>query len=181
MSSDLLVDATRVGWLTLAFMMLISRVVFQALGPVWMRSFLSGWQSGGVKRLWGGADLAFAAFLIAGAVSAGRELGTFDLVLLATLLVILIADGLVNALPGGFVRFKDRMQQAWVTRRRGSGHEGDRYLFGTVNAALAVASIAVAAVVIAYKPITAAMIGLSSGLALILTAGLIALSRRAPS
>jgi len=149
------------------------------MGPVWMRSFLNGWQRGGVKRLWGGADLAFAAFLIAGAVSVGRELGTFDFVLLVGLLAILVADGFVNVVPSGFAAFKDRMQKAWVSRRRGTGREGDRYLFGTVNAALAVASIAVAAVVIAYRPITVAMVVLASALALILSVGLITLSRRA--
>jgi hypothetical protein len=178
MSSDLVVDAARVGWLTLALMMLLSRVVFQAKGPVWMRSFLEGWQRGGVKRWWGIVSLAFAAFLVLGVVSADGELGTFDTVLLVVLVLVLVADGLVNAVPGGFAEFKDRMQQAWVSRRRGTGREDDRHLFGTVNALLAAASLAVAVVVIAYEPISAALVALAAALALVLTTALIGLSVR---
>jgi hypothetical protein len=85
-SGELLIDAVRAGWLTLAFMMLLSRVVFQAKGAEWMRGFLDGWQRGGVKRLWGVAALAFAGFLVAGAPSAAGELGTVDAVLLVALL-----------------------------------------------------------------------------------------------
>jgi hypothetical protein len=181
MTAELVVDAVRVGWLTLAFMMLLSRFVFQAMGPVWMRSFLDGWQDGGVKRLWGAASLAFAAFLVAGSMSAGGELDTFDVVLLAALLAILVADGLVNVLPSGFAAFKDRMQEAWVARRRGSGREDDRHLFGTVNLLLGLAALGVAVVVIAYKPITAGLLGLATALAVVLTLALIGLSRRAGS
>lgn len=178
MSADLVVDAVRFGWLTLAFMMLCSRLVFQALGPAGMRSFLDGWQRGGVKRLWGTLSLAFAAFLVAGAASAHDGLGTFDLVLLVVLVGILVADGLVNVLPSGFTTFKDRMQRAWVSRHRGSGREGDRYLFGTVNAFLAIAALTAAVVVIAYRPIAAGLVVLSAALAVSLTAPLIGLSRR---
>jgi hypothetical protein len=40
--ADFVVEAMRVGWLTLAFMMLFSRLAFQFAGPVRMRSFLDG-------------------------------------------------------------------------------------------------------------------------------------------
>jgi hypothetical protein len=178
MSADFVVDATRIGWLTLAFMMLLSRVVFQAMGPVWMRSFLNGWQHGSVKQLWGAATLVFAAVLLVGAVSARGGLGTFDAVLLVGLLAILVADGLVNVLPGSFATFKDRMQRAWVSRRGASRRGGDRSLFGTVNAALAVASIVVAAVVISYRSIATGQVVLAAALAAVLTTLLIGLSRR---
>ena len=178
MSPELLVDAVRVGWLTLTLMMLLSRVVFQAKGPEWMRSFLDGWQRGAVKRWWGIVSLAFAAFLVAGALTVDGALGTFDTVLLVALVLVLVADGLVNAVPGGFGEFKDRMQEAWASRRRGTGREDDRHLFGTINALLAAASLAVAAVVIAYEPISAALVALAAALALALTTALIALSVR---
>ncbi len=50
MNGDIAVDAMRIAWLTLAFMMLLSRAAFQAAGPLRMRSFLDSWQAGRVKR-----------------------------------------------------------------------------------------------------------------------------------
>jgi hypothetical protein len=175
-SAEVVVDAVRVGWLTLAFMMLLSRIVFQAAGPARMRAFLDGWQSGWVKRVWGSGSLLFAAFLVAAAASHHGRLRPLDVVLLVALLLLLVADGLVNAVPGGFAAFKDRMQRAWVERHRGTGRAGDRHLFGTVNAGLAVAAAAVAAVVIAYRPIALSVVALAAAVAFVLTAGLIAAS-----
>ncbi len=57
MSSDAVVELMRAAWLTLAFMMLLSRLVFQAAGAVRMRAFLDAWQGGAVKRAWGCAAL----------------------------------------------------------------------------------------------------------------------------
>jgi len=176
MTATLAVDTMRGGWLTLAFMMLLSRIAFQAAGPLRMRSFLDGWQSGGVKRVWGGATLCFAVFLLAAAVSAAGDLSALDLVLLVALLAVLVADGFVNVLPSGFETFKDRLQEAWVARRRGTGREGDRYLFTTVNALLAAAAVAAAGVVIAYRPIDASLVVVAALLAFVLTAVLVGAS-----
>lgn len=178
MSADALVDAARVGWLTLAFMMLFSRVAFQAKGPAWMRSFLDGWQAGGVKRLWGAVGLAYAAFLVVAALRVEREFGLLDVVVVGSLVAVLVADGLVNVLPSGFAAFKDRMQRAWIARRAGAGREDDRYLFGTVNAGLAAGSILVLVVVVAYRPIDFGLVAAAAGIGLALTLGLIALSLR---
>ena len=153
MSRGTTIEVVRGGWLTLAFMMLVSRVVFQAAGPTRMRAFLDGWQGGSVKRVWGAASLCYAALLAVAGASTFGQLSGFDRVLLAALLLVLTADGVVNVLPGGFETFKDRLQQAWVARQRATGREGDRYLFATVNALLALASAAVAAVVLFYRPI----------------------------
>jgi hypothetical protein len=167
----------RVGWLTLAFMMLLSRIAFQAAGPARMRAFLNRWQRGRAKRAWGAASLGFAAFVLATVVVAGGGLTAFETVLLAGLLSVLVADGLVNVLPRGFGAFKERLQREWVTRHEGTGRESDRHLFGTVNAALAVASAAVAALVALYRPIAAGAVALAAVLALVLTAVLIASTR----
>jgi hypothetical protein len=169
------VDATRAAWLTLALMMLLSRIVFQAAGPRRMRAFLDGWQSGSVKRVWGLAALAFAVFLALSAATARGGFGAFDVVLLGTLITVLAADGAVNALPSGFETFKDRLQKAWV-RRAGPGREGDAHLFATVNAVLAAASLAVAAVVLAYRPIHATPVVAAVVAAVVLTPALIAAS-----
>ena len=166
----------RGGWLTLAFMMLLSRIIFQAAGPARMRAFLDGWQSGGVKRVWGAATLCFALFLVVLAASDFGRLSSFDVLLLVALLVVLVADGLVNVLPAGFETFKDRLQRAWVARHRGSGREGDRHLFATINALLALASAAVAAVVLAYRGFDTAMLAIAVAIALVLTPALLGAS-----
>jgi hypothetical protein len=167
------VDLIRVGWLTLAFMMLLSRVIFQVHGAEWMRAFLVRWQRGGVKRVWGAIALAYGIFLCVTALPRLGDVRPLDSVLLVALLVVLLADGLVNVLPAGFETFKDRLQQAWVARRRGSGREGDRYLFATVNALLALAAAGAAALVIAYRPIPAAVLVISVLAAVVLTVVLI--------
>jgi hypothetical protein len=170
-SRDAVVAAMRAGWLTLTFMMLLSRVLFQASGPERMRAFLDRWKEGGVRRVWGVIGLAFAAFLAVGALS--ESVGGLDLALLGALVLLLVADGLVNALPAGFRTFKDGVQEAWVRRHAGSVRAGDRDLFATVNLGLALASAAAAAVVILYAPIATGTVVVAVGLALLLTPGLI--------
>jgi len=172
-SAGTLIVLVRGGWLVLALMMLFSRFIFQAAGPERMRAFLDGWQAGGTKRAWGACTLAYAAVLVAGAVSVGGGLRAMDWLLFGVLLAVLVADGLVNVLPAGFETFKDRMQSAWVARHRGTGREGDRHLFGTVNALLALASVAAAGFVIAYRPVEAWAIALAAAIALVLTIALV--------
>ena len=170
MSSGTLIAAMRGGWIVLACLMLFSRVVFQAVGPLRMRAFLDEWQDGGVKRIWGAASLLFAALLAAGALTLDGRLRALDWILLGALLAILVADGLLNVLPAGFRTFKDRMQAAWVARHRGTGREGDRHLFGTVNALLALGAIAALAVVIGYRPVEPWAVALAVAIALALLA-----------
>jgi hypothetical protein len=173
MSRHLVVEAVRAGWLTLSFMMLLSRVVFQVAGPVRMRAFLDGWQSGSVKRLWGVLGLLYALFIVAAGLSVQGGLTTLDIVLLVVLVLVLLADGLVNVMPAGFETFKQRLQRAWVRRQRTTGREGDRYLFGTVNALLALASLGMATLVLLYRPIEAETVTIAAGLAVVLTTALI--------
>jgi len=169
------VDAARAAWLTLALMMLLSRIAFQVAGPRRMRTFLDGWQSGSVKRLWGMTALGFAGFIAVSALTARGSFTKFEVALVAMLVAVLAADGLLNSLPSGFETFKDRLQAAWVRRARG-GWEGDLHLFGAVNALLAALSVAVVGVVIAYRPIEAAPIVAAVVAAVVLTSFLIAAS-----
>jgi hypothetical protein len=169
------IELVRGGWLTLAFMMLLSRAIFQVAGPVRMRAFLDGWQSGGVKRVWGVATLVFAAVLVAGTLSRGGLSG-LDTALLVVLLLVLVADGAVNVLPAGFETFKDRMQRAWVRR---TGKEGDRELFGTVNLLLALASGAAVAFVLLYRPVEwATVAGAAVAAAVVMPALMVTSNRR---
>jgi hypothetical protein len=170
MSDETLIWAMRGGWIVLSCLMLLSRVVFQAVGAERMRAFLNEWQDGGVKRVWGAAGLAFAAVLAVGALTFDGRLRTLDWILLGALLTVLVADGLVNVLPAGFRTFKDRMQAAWVARHRGTGREGDRHLFGTVNALLALGAVAALAVVIGYRPVELWAVALAVAISLVLLA-----------
>ena len=181
MSADGVLDATRFGLLTLAFMMLLSRAAFQLAGPIRMRSFLDAWQRGRVKRLWGVLGLGYAAFLSTVGPPVLDDLSALDVVLLVALWAILLVDGLLNVLPAGFETFKARLQERWIERRRGTGREGDRHLFATVNLLLALAAAGTAGFVISYRPISAAIVALAAGIAVVLTFGLIgtsALERR---
>jgi hypothetical protein len=173
MNGDLVVEMARAAWLTLAFMMLLSRVIFQAAGAERMRAFLDGWQRGRVKRVWGAATVSFAAFLAAGAASARGSFEALDITLVATLVTVLGLDGLVNVLPTGFETFKDRLQHAWLRRAGGTSWEGDSRLFGTVNALLAAASAGVAAAVTVYRPIATQTVLVAVVAATVLTCGLI--------
>jgi hypothetical protein len=172
-TSRFVVDATRGAWLTLALMMLLSRVAFQAAGPDRMRAFLDGWQRGWVKRVWGGVTLVFALFIAAAGFAADGRFRVFDLVLLAALVAVLVLDGAVNVLPAGFETFKERLQGAWVRRAR-SGWEDDSHLFGIVNALLAAGAVTVGVVVLAYRPVHAPPVVAAVAAAVALTAALIA-------
>lgn len=167
MDEGFVVAAMRVGWLTLTFLMLISRVLFQSAGAARMRAFLDSWQTRPVRRWWGVVCLAFAAFLGVAAVATGVD--GLDLVLLVALVVLLAADGLVNVLPSGFRRFKDSVQEAWVSRHRDTARAGDRDLFTAGNVALGIAAAAASAVVIAYAPIAAGTLAVAAALAAALT------------
>lgn len=179
MSSDAVVELVRLGWLILAFMMLLSRVVFQAAGPLRMRAFLDGWQNGGVKRYWGALGLVYATVVGVAGVFAFSSLSTVDAALFVGLLIVLAADGLVNVLPAGFETFKTRVQDAWVARHRGTSREADSSLFGTVNALLALGSVAVAAVVIAYRPIQIRTLVVAAIVSIVLTIVLLGVSEQA--
>lgn len=174
MDAGTLVDLVRVGWLTLAFAMLLSRFLFQAAGPVRMRAFLDQWQAGRAKRWWGAVALAYAAVIVVGAVTVEGDLSGLEWVLLGLLLAVLVADGLVNVLPAGFRTFKDSVQEAWVRRRgAGTGAAGDARLFAAGNLALGVAAAAMAALVIAYAPIALSSVALALGLSTLLIAALV--------
>lgn len=168
MTAKTVIELMRGGWIVLTCLMLLSRIAFQLVGAVRMRAFLNEWQAGGVKRLWGAASLAFAGVLLAGAVTVKGDLRALDWILLVALLAVLVADGLVNVLPAGFRTFKDRMQSAWVARNRNTGREGDRHLFGTVNALLALAAGAALAVVLTYRPAEPRTVALSVPTAVVL-------------
>src|SRR5918998_5804785 len=114
MGAGTLVDLVRVGWLTLAFAMLLSRFVFQAAGPARMRAFLDQWQAGRAKRAWGAVSLAYAVVIVAGALTLEGDLSGLEWVLLGLLVAVLVADGLVNVLPEGFRAFQESVQEAWV-------------------------------------------------------------------
>jgi hypothetical protein len=178
MSSDAVIELVRVGWLILAFMMLLSRAVFQAVGPLGVRAFLDSWQSGSVKRYWGALGLVYGCFVGVAGVLALGDLSATDTILLVGLLVILLADGILNLLPAGFETFKTKVQDAWVTRYRGTRRATDRSLFGVLNALLALAAGAVAAAVMFYRPIEGRTVLVAAAVAVVLTFLLIGASDR---
>jgi hypothetical protein len=174
MAAETLIGLVRGGWLVLAFAMLFSRFLFQAAGAARMRAFLDAWQEASVKRWWGAVALAYAAVIVAGALTLDGGLGTLEWVLLALLVAVLLADGLVNVLPAGFRTFKDSVQEAWVRRRGpGTAAAGDDRLFLAGNVALGVAAAAMAAVVIVYEPIAPGLVAGSAAGALVLIAALV--------
>jgi hypothetical protein len=181
MSRTLLLDTTRLGWLTLTTMMLVSRVLFQAAGAVRMRRFLDTWKRSRSKRIWGLVALAYAAFVLAAALANFEELSTLDVVVIVSLLAVLVADGSVNVLPAGFETFKDRMQAAWVRRFGGTERESDASLFGTVNLLLALAAAAAAAFVLAYRPVETWIPITAVALGLVFTGVLVTAAQREAS
>ena len=134
-----------------------------------MRAFLDQWQEGRAKRWWGVVALAYGAVVLAGAVTLEGDLSGLEWALLAGLLGVLLADGLVNVLPAGFRTFKDSVQQAWVRRRGG----GDDMLFLAGNIALGAAAAAMAGVVIAYEPIALSTIVLALTVSLLMIGALV--------
>jgi hypothetical protein len=177
MGAEATVTAVRVGWLVLCGMMLFSRFLFQGAGPTAMRRFLDAWKGSRTHRAWGLGSLAFGAGLAASAARDWPGLGWADRAWASGLVAVLAADGLLNLVPSWFGHFKERMQDAWV-RRHGRGEAGsDRRLFGTVNLALGLASLAVGAAVALYRPLDPAWLGVSAALAAGLTLGLVGACR----
>jgi hypothetical protein len=170
------VGIARFFWLVLTFMMLVSRGVFQAAGAEWMRSFLDGWKVGRTRQVWGVVSLALAMVALA-AVRTPSDLRVSDWLVLVLLVLVLVADGLVNVLPSGFHTFKDRVQTLWVRRHQGTDRVGDRSLFGVGNLVLAVLAGGWSAVVISYRPINVTTIAWSIATAIVLTPSLILLAR----
>ena len=147
-------DFTRtvqVTWLVLCGMMLFSRFVFQAAGPVWMRTFLDGWKVSVTHRAWGILALIYGVGIASCALGVWSSLRWIDVAVLVPLIAVLCADGLLNLLPSWFGHFKERMQDSWVKRHGQTGRASDEHLFGTVNFALGMASFAVAAAVYRYR------------------------------
>jgi hypothetical protein len=169
-SAGLVRELGRGAWLTLALMMLLSRAVFQARGAVWMRAFLDAWQGGEVKRAWGAASLAYAALLFVAVAACEGALSAGDDAVIATVLLVLVADGGVNVLPSGFTTFKDRVQRAWIRRR---GGPDDRSLFTVGNVLLALGSLGVAAAVLAYRPVVCETVAAAAVAAAVCTAALL--------
>jgi hypothetical protein len=174
MNAASLALAVQVGWLVLCGMMLFSRFVFQAAGPAWMRSFLDAWKVSITHRVWGILAFLYGAALLIGTGRAWRLLTWVDRGLAIALAAVLCGDGLLNLLPSWFGRFKERMQDAWVKRHRGTERAGDRHLFGTVNLFLGLASVLVAGLIYAYRPVPGVWAGGSVVIALILMTALIA-------
>jgi hypothetical protein len=153
MSASSFTLAVQVSWMVLCGMMLFSRFVFQATGPVWMRSFLDTWKFSVTHKVWGIAALLCGIAVAINTVVAWNRLGWLDRGLATVLALILSADGLLNLLPSWFGHFKERMQEAWVKRHRGTEKAGDKHLFGTVNFVLGLASAVVAALVYWHRPV----------------------------
>lgn len=174
MNAQQLTTASQLSWIVLCLMMLFSRFVFQAAGAVGMRRFLDGWKASVTHRIWGCLASLWGVVLWIGIASNWSELSWLDALLAISVAGVLLADGLLNLMPGGFANFKERMQDAWVRRQEGSGRESDDHLFGTVNLLLGLASVAVAIAVYAYRPMGAQWIMISVGLSLGLTIALIA-------
>jgi hypothetical protein len=172
--ADLVLSAAQCAWLTLCAMMLLSRFVFAAMGATAMRAFLDAWKDSTTHRAWGWGALAAGLALAACALGVAPRLGAGDAVLVASVVLVLCADGLLNLFPGWFGHFKERLQAAWVKRHGDSPRAGDTHLFGTVNLALGTASLAVGAAAWWHRPLGLAWIVGAGVAACALTSGLIA-------
>jgi hypothetical protein len=177
MSEQAALDFVRFVWLTLATMMLASRVVFQLAGSTWMRAFLDTWQTSRTKRIWGLVSLACAAAVAGLALAEFDDPSAANLVVAAVLVLVLVVDGAVNVLPAGFETFKDRVQQRWVAQTGDGGNAGDATLFAVGNAMLAAASAGAAAAVALYRSIDIALVLGAAATGLALTVLLIAAAR----
>lgn len=155
MTPAALVTAAQVSWLMLCGMMLVSRFVFRREGPAGMRRFLDAWKTSRTHRVWGLVAGAWGLVLAVSLATHARDLATAELVVVSSVVLVLVADGLLNLLPSGFANFKERMQDAWVRRRDGTERSSDAHLFGTVNLLLGVASLAVGVAVYAVRPLPA--------------------------
>lgn len=166
------VTVIRVSWLVLCGMMLFSRFVFQAAGPVWMRSFLDGWKTSRTHRVWGLSSAAYGVGILIAAAFTWRDFGFLDIFFALGLVGVLVIDGLMNFTPGGFGRFKEQMQEAWV-KRRPVEKSGDKHLFGTVNFLLGLVALGGAVWVTTYRPFESGLIVAASVLALTLMTSLL--------
>lgn len=155
MNPSVLAWFVQVSWLVLCGMMLFSRFVFQAAGPLWMRAFLDAWKHSRTHQVWGILAFVYGAALLVGTILSWPELRWFDRALALTLVAVLCADGLLNLLPSWFGHFKERMQDAWVKRHGETERADDKHLFGTVNFFLGLASLLVAAAVYWSHPLPA--------------------------
>jgi hypothetical protein len=163
-----LITTVRVAWLVLCGMMLFSRFVFQAAGPVWMRGFLDRWKVSRTHRLWGIAACLFGLTVLVGVIGLWSELAWIDRSLTILLILILGADGLLNVMPAWFGHFKERMQEAWVQKHGRSEKASDKHLFGVVNCLLGLASLAMAIFVYWYQPLEWIWVGVAAALAMTL-------------
>ena len=175
---DALVRTAQLSWLTLCGMMIVSRFVFRREGPEGMRRFLDAWKTSRTHRVWGLLAAAWGVVLGVGLVRHADDLSTGDLVVVASVVAVLCADGLLNLVPAGFSNFKERMQDAWVRRHEGTERTSDAHLFGTVNLALGLASLAVGVAVYAHRPLPTAWLGGAIAGATVLTFVLIEACRR---
>ncbi len=173
MTGALWLGLMRGTWLTLASMMLLSRFAFQWAGPARMRVFLDRWKLSTTHRRWGLTSFLFGLILLVTAIRLIPGLQPLDLGFGLMLIAVLMGDGFLNFAPSGFSQFKEKVQDVWVRRHRGTDRTGDRALFGTVNFFLGLASVGMAAAIILYRPIEPPLIVLALSLAVILTALLI--------
>ena len=156
-------------WLTLCSMMLFSRFIFQAQGAAGMRLFLDTWKDSTTHRIWGWAALAAGIALAATSLLNSAQPSWRDSLVVWSVVVILCADGMLNLFPSWFGHFKERMQAAWVRRHGTSTRAADSHLFGTVNFILGAASIIVGLAVYLHRPMRAAWLAGSLGVALLMT------------
>ena len=177
MSQATTLDLVRFAWLMLATMMLLSRVIFQLGGAARMRAFLDTWKTSRTKRAWGALSLAGGLTVGLLAVFTFEDPSTGDLVVTVVLVVVLAADGMVNALPAGFETFKDRVQARWAGATGDRGLAADAYLFTVGNALLALAAGGAAAAVALYRPLDGGVLLAAIGVGAILTGVLILAAR----
>jgi hypothetical protein len=173
MDAHQLLFAGQISWLVLCGMMLVSRFAFRREGPVGMRRFLDAWKVSRTHRVWGIAAGLWGAVLGALTLRIWSDLSWLDLVVVGSVVGVLCIDGLLNVLPTGFGNFKERMQDAWVRRHKGTERASDEHLFGVVNVLLGVAATAVGAAVYLYRPLPLGWLGASIGAAAVLTFALI--------
>lgn len=169
LDADTVLGVGQAAWLVLCGMMLFSRFIFQAQGAVRMRLFLDSWKTSTTHRVWGWGAFAAGLALAVSAVMEWRQFGWRDAVVVASVISILCADGMLNLFPSWFGNFKERMQAAWVRRHGTSARASDSHLFGTVNFILGAVSVIVGVAVYAHRPMNATWIAASLVVAAVLT------------
>ena len=177
-SAENTIETMRTAWLALAGMMLLSRIIFQWKGPLWMRAFLNKWKVSHARRVWALLALAFGVWMTICSVIARSSLSWLDALLMVLLILVLVGDGVLNALPKGFSTFKDRMQDAWVKYHPNPEDRGDKAMFARVNLLLAALSLMMAGLVYFYREGSWQLLLRSVVAAAILTFALITLTLR---